>query len=442
MNIFGHLNIFMYPYSRTRLYKIYRHCRRAINIAQAIYAYYRYGSPAKGMRLIGVTGTDGKTTTATMIAGVLQQAGRRVGLITTVEAKINDASLDTGLHVSTPGPMQIYALLAKMRDAGVQDVVIETTSHGLDQRRVFGLKFDLGIITNLAPEHLDYHHTMEQYAAAKARLLKQSTLAMLNADDAIARNMKSMTQPTIFFGMAESAEVRAMKVHEQRDGLSFDLFYPDATEPISIELPMPGKFNVSNALAAASAALQLGVAPAVIAEGLQHINVAGRWQVIQTVPFTIIIDFAHTPQAFERALPVARELAHPHGKLIHVFGSAAQRDVAKRPMMGELSGKYADITVLTMEDPRHESMDAIQPMLAQGLTRAGKSEGDSWFRIDDRQAAITWAISQAKDDDVVLITGKGHEQSLSVGGQELPWDEVEAVKKALRKRGKTHDKQV
>lgn len=423
----------------TPLYKKYRHLRRvAINTWQASQAKRSHHNPQRGMRLIGVTGTDGKTTTSTMLAAILRQSGRKVGLISTVGARINDQEMDTGLHVSTPSPTQIYELLAEMKGQGVEDVVIETTSHGLDQRRLFGLSFDIGIITNISAEHLDYHGTMAEYAKAKARLLSQSSLAILNADDPIVSTLNKRGLPQLLFGINQPADVQAKQIINDGKGSQFTLVVNQKQVLDNVFVPLPGEFNVSNALAAIASAMVLQVPWPAVAQGLSQVSVAGRWQILQTKPFTIIVDFAHTPQAFEAALPTARALVGTKGRLIHVFGSAAQRDEQKRSQMGLISAKHADISVITMEDPRFESLDRIQDMLASGLESGGKSEGKDYWRIDNRQEAITWAIAEAKPGDVVIITGKGHEQSLSIKGQELPWSDIAAVTQALNKESKTH----
>jgi UDP-N-acetylmuramoyl-L-alanyl-D-glutamate--2,6-diaminopimelate ligase len=420
--------------ANTSIYKKYRHQRRvAINVWHASRAKRDYANPQYGMRLIGVTGTDGKTTTSTMLTSILLEAGRKVGLISTVGARINDEIIDTGLHVSTPGPNQIYKLLSQMKSEGVEDVVIEATSHGLDQRRLFGLSFAIGIITNLSPEHLDYHGTMEAYAQAKARLLTQSGLAILNADDPIVSKLNSAGKPQLLFGIDHPADIQAEHIQSDDKGSHFTLTTTQPHSESSLYIPLPGKFNISNALAASAAAIALQIPIKAIAAGLAKVSVEGRWQLMQTKPYTIIIDFAHTPQAFTAILPTARNLVKDGGRLIHVFGSAAQRDEEKRSQMGRISAEFADISVLTMEDPRHESLDRIQGMLASGLQAGGKKEGVNYWRIDDRQEAINWALAQAKTGDVVIITGKGHEQSLSIKGQEIPWSDVQAVKNGLRK---------
>lgn len=416
-----------------QLYRKYRHLQRVwLNIRAANAAKRQWHDPATGMRIIGVTGTDGKTTTATMLASILRASGRKVGLISTVQAVINDESIDTGHHVSTPGPAQVYTLLAQMKQARVDDVIIEATSHGLDQRRLHGINFDVGIVTNISPEHLDYHGTMSRYVDAKSRLIKLSRQVVLNADNDLVISMNNHYQrPQRTFGLIESAEVTAQNITVLADRTSFTAkLTSDKSLPIT--LAMPGQFNILNALAAIAAADLLDSPDTAIQQGLEKVNVDGRWEVVQQQPFTVIIDFAHTPQAFEQILPLARQLVSGQGKVIHVFGSAAQRDETKRSMMGELSGKWADITIITMEDPRFESLDRIQGMLAAGLVASGKVEHEDWHRIDDRRQAIDKALSLARPGDVVIITGKGHEQSMSIRGQEHPWSDIKITRELLR----------
>ena len=417
-------------------YRKYRHIRRVwLNTYAAWKARRHYKNPAQNMRLIGITGTDGKTTTATFLADILQQSGRKVGSISTIEATINGQSIDTGLHVSTPGPTQNYALLAQMRDAGVQDVVIEATSHGLDQRRLAGINFDIGIVTNIAPEHLDYHGSMEHYIKAKSRLISKSKQVILNADDpkVLAMN-KSLQKPATTYGILKPADFRANSIDQENNSSQFLLNYPKTSQPQPVMLSLPGQYNILNALAAVATAEKLGIDTKAALKALAKVQVKGRWQVLQHKPFIVVVDFAHTPQALAQVLPLARQSApSAEGRVIHVFGSAAQRDESKRVDMGRLSGQFADFTIITMEDPRHEPLDRIQNMLKQGLQDAGKKQGSDWLRIDDRQQALAKAVSLASPGDVIIATGKGHEKSLSIKGYEQPWDEVVELNKLLKK---------
>ncbi len=392
----------------------------------------RFGWPQRGMRLIAVTGTDGKTTTVQMLAAVLRADGRRVGLISTVGASINPDStggngqqMDLAAHVSTPGPWQIYQLVRDMRRAGVKDVVIETTSHGLHQRRMAGLRFAVGIITNISPEHLDYHKTLSAYATAKLRLTTLCRTMIVNGEDKILAHVSGPRINT--FGWSNQMDVWADGVKDVKGKTTFRLHIGQRTE--LVELSLPGRFNVLNALAAAGAADKLGVDLAVVARGLKTVGgVAGRWQVVQKEPYWVVVDFGHTPQAFEQILPLARKYVGSGGRLIHLFGCAGGRDAIKRHPMGELSGRLADVTVLTTEDPRRESVESIQAQVIEGVRAGGNSRVE---RIDDRAEAISWAIGQAKPGDVVLLTGKGHETSMNIAGQEKPWNEVEVARQAI-----------
>lgn len=432
------LNIFLPMTLKASLYQWYRRRRHDYRVASNAYlalkARRQHRYPAKNMRIIGVTGTDGKTTTTIMLANILRKAGRKVGYISTVEAKIGDEVLDVGLHVSTPGPVKNYALLAKMRDEAVEDVVIEATSHGLDQRRLFGIQFDVAVVTNIAPEHLDYHLTLENYMKAKSLIFAQSKTAVLNADDPQVMTMKTRNLPKRTYGLSNQADVKIEQIESKKGGTTFSLLFTQSMKKLSISLALPGVFNVANAAASAAAADLLNVPATAIQEGLSSTTVEGRWQILQDKPFTVIVDFAHTPQSFDLVLPLAREQTDKSGRIIHVFGSAAMRDESKRPEMGRLSGELADISIITMEDPRKEPIDRIQHMLISGLQKSGKKEKQGWLRVDDRRQAIRRALKMAKNGDVVIITGKGHEQSMSIGGQELPWSDIEVTNVLLKER--------
>jgi UDP-N-acetylmuramoyl-L-alanyl-D-glutamate--2,6-diaminopimelate ligase len=430
-------------YSSSPWYKRYRHHRRVgLNMMDAYVSKLRYGFPAHRLRVIGITGTDGKTTTANLLAAILRADGRKVGLISTLGANIDGVLLDTGLHVSTPAPRHVYRLLAQMRQQGVTDVVLEVTSHGLDQRRTAGISFDVGIVTNITPEHLDYHGTFANYVTAKARLVRQAQVAILNSEDPSTPQLTRVAKRVLRYGWhAKNLSVWADNVAETDTGSTFALharpnqFGLVAAIDQTIELHLPGRYNILNSAAAATAALVLGVSDRAIRSGLGEVRaLSGRWEVLQAKPFMVIVDFAHTPHAFEEALPEARKHVKDKGRLIHVFGCPALRDMQKREPMGRLSGTIADITILTIEDPRTEPIDQIMSAIELGLRHAHKQEGPGWKRIDDRGEAIAWAIGQARSGDVVMVTGKGHEQSLAIGQIEHPWTDQEAVRDVLAGR--------
>jgi UDP-N-acetylmuramoyl-L-alanyl-D-glutamate--2,6-diaminopimelate ligase len=413
--------------------KFRRQLRLALNCLIALTAMAVYGRPQSGLQLIGVTGTDGKTTTVRLLASMLRQAGRQVGVISTVGVSINDQHVDLPAHVSTPGPWQLYRLLRDMKRHGVNTVIIEVTSHGLDQRRIFGLHFMVGVVTNISPEHMDYHGSLAKYAAAKARLCRLSQAMVLNGQDKLVRAMAGSAQDYVLFGVQDGSAVWADGLVADSQLTRFRLHLGD--QQAEIVLPLVGPFNVQNALAACGAAKVLGLPLSAMIDGLAAVKgVAGRWQIVQDQPFAVVVDFGHTPQAFEQILPVARSLAGPNGRVIHLFGCAGGRDAGKRQVMGELSGRLADLSVVTMEDPRYELLDRIQQSIIAGLEQAGKHEGQGWVRIDDRRQAIDWAVAQARSGDVVLLTGKGHEKSMAIGDQEQPWDEVAIAKQAIAAR--------
>ena len=403
--------------------------RILINAGLATLAQVRFLWPQRGLKLVAVTGTDGKTTTVQMLSAILRKSGQNVGSISTVGASINGRMLELPPHVSTPGPWQLYYLLALMRKENVKTVIIELTSHGLDQRRTFGLRFDVGIMTNISPEHLDYHGSLASYAAAKARLCQLSQVMILNHDDRMVAPMASISKRWKMFGMDDSAAIWAEDIEMKSGGTKFNLHIEQQRQAVTMS--MVGRYNVLNALAAAGAASELGLNLDDIAIGLAELDtVLGRWQVVQESPFMIVVDFGHTPQAFSQVLPLARAYVGQNGRLIHVFGSAGSRDAGKRAEMGRLSAELADISVVTMEDPRNESLDQIQQQIIEGL-RAVRTKEKEWQRIDSRSDAISWAVQQARPGDVVLLTGKGHERTMNIAGEEVPWDEVAAVQKAL-----------
>ncbi len=408
-----------------------------------------YDHPGRAMRVIGVTGTDGKTTTASLMFHILQTAGLAVGLISTVQAVLGPRSEPTGLHVTTPDALRVQGYLAEMRAAGLTHAVLEATSHGLAQHRVTGSAFDIGVITNITHEHLDYHGSYAAYRAAKARLLELVAetetkpfgpplrLAVLNRDDepvfpfvhevATRHRLRVVT-----YGRHPEAQVRAEAVRHTPAGLVFRAVGPGFA--VTVRSPLVGLYNVSNMLAAlAATVVGLGVDAEVAAQGVARLRgIPGRMERIDLgQDFLAIVDFAHTPKALEVALRTARDLAAPQGRVIAVFGSAGLRDRAKRRMMAEVSARLADITILTAEDPRTEPLDAILAEMAAGAEAQGGVEGRTFFRVPDRGEALRLAVRLAQPGDVVIACGKGHEQSMNFDGVEYPWDDRTALRAAL-----------
>jgi len=410
-----------------------------------------YDNPSRKLRVIGVTGTDGKTTTCTLIASILKAAGHRVGAITTVGAQIGEKEIDTGFHTTTPAAPDIQRYLAQMVAAEMQYAVIEATSHGLAQHRLDAIDFDIAVITNIQHEHLDYHKTFENYRDAKALLFRSlasshrkartAKVAVLNADDAASfeflRGIEAEEQ--IVYRSGETKRVPRPTSHvtfifahhitHSTSGLSFTVTTPHGN--LSISSSLLGRYNVSNILAALGIGIARRVPFEAMREGIANVRgVVGRMQVMQREPFAAIVDFAHTPNALRAALETAREISR--GKVIVVFGCAGLRDVQKRPLMGEIAGNLADKIIVTAEDPRTESLDAINAQIARGLERAGRRARKDYFIVDDRAEAIAYAVNIARAGDVVIVTGKGHERSMCFGTTEYPWSDQDAVVAALQ----------
>jgi UDP-N-acetylmuramoyl-L-alanyl-D-glutamate--2,6-diaminopimelate ligase len=409
-------------------------------LAQAAAAWNGY--PSRKMVMIGVTGTDGKTTTSSLIHHILEQAGLAAGLVTSVGARIGPRQVDTGFHVTTPDPIDLQAFLAQMVEAGVTHAVVETTSHGLAQHRVAACDFDLGVLTNITHEHLDYHGSHEAYLEAKARLFaglagsapKPSLVerrAILNRDDSSYEAVRGKASvPVVGYGEDPRAEVRAEEPASGRAGLSFHLLGAGYRLPVRTRLL--GAYDLSNCLAAAAAAVEgLGLSPELVVQALGSFpGVQGRMELVEAgQPFLAVVDFAHTPNALRRALEAARGLTE--ARVIAVFGAAGLRDREKRRMMGEIAARLADFTVLTAEDPRTEPLSGILDEMAAGARAGGGREGETFVRVPDRGEALRYAVRLAGPGDVIVACGKGHEQSMAFDETEYPWDDRLALQAAL-----------
>lgn len=434
---------------------------------QAMQANFKYKFPGRKLKLIGVSGTDGKTTTTSMIYHILKTNGFKVGYISTIEARIGDEVLDTGLHVTTPDPWDVPKYLRMMLDKDVEYVVIEATSSGLQQNRLWGLKFDSATITNIKNDHLDYHGNWENYALAKFRLLEQlrsERLAVLNNDDTKAAYWIKQRLATTGIVKSKQLSLNWYSKNEVSalaatvEGISYRY------QGTVFKLPVIGSYNIENSLAAINITSRY-LALSKIAKALQTFPVPkGRMEVIQKQPFTVIIDFAHTGHALEEALQAVLQLKRKEARLITVFGCAGKRDKGRRSM-GEVSARLADITILTAEDPRNEKLRDVnseifsyaKPLGAEFITRVRNhrdyqklnliklnsqveellNKGVKPFisfdedTIMSREDAISAAAKLAKPGDIVFITGKAHEQSLCFGETEYPWSDHDAVKRAL-----------
>ncbi|WP_420643774.1 UDP-N-acetylmuramoyl-L-alanyl-D-glutamate--2,6-diaminopimelate ligase [Candidatus Leptofilum sp.] len=409
-----------------------------------------YGFPSQHLLMVGVTGTNGKTSTADLMHSILRAAGCQTGMISTLKAMIGDHEEALELHVSTPEAPVVQRYLRQMVDAGMSHVILETTSHGLAQHRVTAVSFDIAIITNITHEHLDYHGSFEAYAQAKERLFHNVAsndatphkpehivkTAILNLDDSSYERLAAIPAPRqLTYSLHDAAaDLHVTDLVTDPSGSSFTLHLDGQRLPV--RSPLLGIFNVANMLAAAGAAQALGIAPQAIQAGLQSVGqIHGRMHQIQRgQAFIVHVDFAHTPDGLEKAIQAAQGILDQmgrNGRIITIFGSAGKRDPAKRRMMAEISAQLADHTILTAEDPRTESLDGILAQMAAGCAAQGGVEGQTFWRIPDRGQAIHFALHLARPEDFVLVCGKGHEQSMCFITTEYPWDDIEATEAAL-----------
>jgi len=395
------------------------------HLLKALLANMYYGSPSKQITVIGVTGTDGKTTTSSLIYHILKSAGKKASLISTVSAVIGNKSYDTGFHTTTPSPFTVQKFLRDAVNDGSEYFVLEATSHALDQYRVYGVDFTYGVITNVTHEHLQYHKTYENYVRAKAKLLQCSKHAFINRDD---RSYKILT------GLVDQSKVQTYGLKEKSD-YQFDISK-------KIEVPL-AHFNLYNYLAAYAVCSSAGISDNEIFKAMKTYKLPeGRMEVVYDGAYKVIVDFAHTPNALHEALPSIREGYVKKGRLIHLFGAAAFRDDTKRPLMGQESGKYADLAIITEEDYRTEDPEKIAREIAVGLENEGfknVSPEDfgkavkSYTSIVNRREAIKKALEIAKSGDIIVLTGKGHERSLCRGTIEYTWNDKEAVQSLITK---------
>ncbi|OGM74451.1 hypothetical protein A2382_00945 [Candidatus Woesebacteria bacterium RIFOXYB1_FULL_38_16] len=384
--------------------------KNKLHLIEGILANIYYGFPSQKLRLIGVTGTDGKTSTVWMIYHIFKRAGKKVGYISTVGYFVGGKEGYGGHHVTTPKNIDLQRLMKEAVKNGLEYLVVESSSHGLDQHRLFGCRFVASVITNVTNEHLDYHLTYERYLAAKAKLLCMSELRIANKEDKSFDFLKKEFQDLKTFGLNEKNKA--------------DYSYSDYRQSFLFK----EGYNNANAMAALAVCLELGIEKKVIIDTLRKFSFPpGRMEIVQTKPFKVIIDFAHTANGLFQFLGSIKKTKK--GKLIHVFGCAGERDRDKRYEMGFTSGKYADVIVLTAEDPRSEKLGSINNEIKRGIRRSGFK--GLLIEEDDRKKAIFKAIKLARVCDIVVITGKGPEKSMNIGGIEYPWDEKKVVLDAL-----------
>ncbi|MBI2309966.1 hypothetical protein HYU89_03620 [Candidatus Collierbacteria bacterium] len=375
------------------------------HLPKAIIANVIYGFPARKLSLIGVTGTKGKTTTSHLIYYLLKESGFKVGLISTIGAFLSGKEIDTGLHITSPDPNELHKLLKLAVDSGIKYVVLEVTSNGLDQFRVWGIKFKVAVITNIYPDHLDYHGTMEKYVAAKAKIIRQAETVVVAKDSPYFEETKNKEQK--IKNRIVAFESRGSMVSANR-----------AAAVAAVEVLEIKSFKELKKLK--------------LLKMLENFSgVPGRMETVYDKEFKVVIDFAHTPESLAAALGELRKLVKKNGRLIAVLGCAGERDHGRR-RMGEVAAKMADFFVITAEDPRTENVEEISKEIAGYAIQAGAVEGKNFIRISDRQEAINFAIANAKSGDAIGLFGKGHEKSMCYGKTERPWSEHEAVQKALK----------
>jgi UDP-N-acetylmuramoyl-L-alanyl-D-glutamate--2,6-diaminopimelate ligase len=393
-----------------------------------------YGRPSEHLEVIGVTGTDGKTTTSYFAVAALKAGARRPGMIGTVAIRVGDEERSNDERYTTPEAPELHALLAEMVEAGNDSVVMEATSHGLAQSRVRNARFRVAIVTNVTSEHLEFHGTLEAYRAAKALLVQEAPTAILNTDDPAFGYFRERARDRIVtYGTDASAEIRATDIDARADGTTFDVTTPRWSGEVNLQLP--GDFNVHNALAALALAEVEGIHLASAAAAIGAVTgVPGRMERIDAgQPFGVVVDYAHTADSLAKMLRTLRPLTK--GRLIVVFGSAGERDRVKRPAMGQVAAQLADLVVITDEDPRLEDGHAINEAIAEGARAAGASDGANLWVIDDRREAIAKAIGLAGPVDMILLAGKGHEGSMFYGTEKRWWDERVVAREEIGKAG-------
>ena len=390
---------------------------------QAVIAKQKYHSPAKKLRVIGVTGTNGKTTTCFMIWHLLNQAGHKTGLMTTVAYGVEKLKPELG-HMTTVDAFTLNERIKKIADSGVEFLVLEVTSHALAEFRTLGIPFEIAVFTNLTHDHLDYHKTLVNYRNAKGKLFKKAKFSILNADDPATKYYKKLTDNYITYGI-KNGEKRAKNIKLDAHGVKYT--YDD----IKIETKIPGEFNVYNSLAASLVGEKLGLSKSEIENGIKTLeSVEGRMNTIdEGQDFTVIVDYAHAPDALEK---VFESVKGHKGRIISVHGGAGRRDPSTRPIRGEILGKYSDIVIITEDDSRDENPEEIAEGFIKGSEKAGKKLGKDLIKELNREKAIELALKTAKKGDLVLILGKGHEKTILRADGPHEFEDIKVARKILK----------
>lgn len=373
------------------------------HLPMAVLANIIYGFPTRGLKVIGVTGTDGKTTTVNMIYRVLKAAGLKVSMVSTINAVIGEKTYETGFHVTSPDSFMVQKFAKMAKEAGSEYLILEVTSHALDQYRFWGIGFNIAVLTNITHEHLDYHKTFGNYQAVKLNFIQRAQSAVVN------QNIKGLKKKAVTFGLSKG---------------DFN------NKEIKLNLKVFGDYNIENALAALSVAFVLKINKTVAIRALENFEgISGRMEEVKNNRgIKIYIDFAHTPNGLEQAL---KALQSKSGKIFALIGAEGKRDILKRSMLGWSAAKLADIVIATAVDPRGE-LAIINKQISEGARTGGAKEGVNFFVIDDRKKAIEFAVTNAKKGDTVVIFGKGHETSMNLNGKkEIPWSDRKAVEEVL-----------
>lgn len=406
-----------------------REARKALAVAAANF----YAHAADALRMVAVTGTNGKTTTTSLVDSIIHASGAKTGLFGTIayQTPLGDYPAPN----TTPESVDLQGFLAEIRDAGGQFAVLEASSHSLSMDRLWGCHFAAAVFTNLTREHMDYHKNFDDYFAAKLRLFQGTgagapDVAVINIDDAYGKKLVGLAENAVTYGLESAAQLTTKKFQLSFSGLSFTVQTPNGK--VQIASPLVGRINVYNILAAIGAAQALGLSNEIIETGICNLkSVSGRFQPIDLgQPFAVIVDYAHTDDALENLIRTAREL-NPKGRIITLFGCGGGKDRTKRPVMGEVSGRYSDLTILSSDNPKMEDPLKIISDIVVGLQKtSGK-----YVIEPDREKAIGLAMDEARSGDMVLLAGKGHENYQIVGDQTLPFDDREVARQALRERG-------
>jgi UDP-N-acetylmuramoyl-L-alanyl-D-glutamate--2,6-diaminopimelate ligase len=390
------------------------------HLPKSIYWNIVYGFPHRSLVLIGVTGTDGKTTTSTLLQKILENSGKKTAIISTINSP--------GLHTTSPDPKILMELFSNFKKDHFTHVVCEVTSHALDQYRFWGCHFEVGVLTNISHEHLDYHHTLDNYIKAKSILFHQSKIAILNRDDPYYSDIKKYIHiPQLAYSLKNESDLKATKIDLNLKGISFQInnqdFFTDS----------PYQYQLYNILAATLCADQLKINREIVKKTIKHFpETKGRREIIKNeLQLNTIIDFAHTPNALKETLSSLAQVSQ--GKIICLFGATGGRDKSKRPLMGQIVSEYADIGIITADDTRQEDINDINNQIISGINQERlKQKKFFYYNIPNRQDAFNMAVKIAKPQDTIIACGKGHENTILHGKTEYPWSESEAFRTAFR----------